>query len=50
VSLLVVCVVFNCGGEEGVDEGRLSESRFTGNLEQFRKKERKKGKDSGARE
>jgi hypothetical protein len=37
VSALVVCVVFDCGGEEGVDEGSLSESRFTSNLEYFRK-------------
>lgn len=42
MSLLVVCIVFDCGGEEGVDKGRLSQSRFTGNLKQFRKKERKK--------
>ena len=32
VSALVVGIVLNCGREKGVDEGRLSESRFASNL------------------
>ena len=32
VSALVVGVVLDCRGEEGVDEGSLSESRFASNL------------------
>src|ERR1700710_1146575 len=32
VPALVVGVVLDRGGEEGVDEGSLSESRFTSNL------------------
>jgi len=32
VSALVVGVVLDGGGEEGVDEGGLSEARFASNL------------------
>lgn len=32
MSALVVRVVLDCGREEGVDEGCLSESRFASNL------------------
>jgi hypothetical protein len=33
VSSFVVGVVLDGGGEEGVDEGRLSETRFASNLD-----------------
>ena len=33
VSFLVVGVVFDCCGEEGVDEGSLSQSRLASNLD-----------------
>jgi hypothetical protein len=35
VSSLVVGIVLNGGGEESVNEGGLSESRFTRNLEDY---------------
>ena len=33
VTALVVGIVFNGGGEQGVDEGSLSQSRLSGNLD-----------------
>jgi hypothetical protein len=35
VAALVVGVVLNGGGEEGVDEGRLSKARFASNLREL---------------
>ena len=32
VSALMVCIIFDCGGEEGVDKGRLSQSRLASYL------------------
>ena len=32
VSALMVCIVLDRGGEEGIDEGRLSQSRLARNL------------------
>lgn len=36
MSALVVGVVLDCGGEEGVDEGRLSKARLASNLQTVR--------------
>lgn len=32
MAALVICVVLDCGREQGVDEGCLSQTRFTSNL------------------
>jgi hypothetical protein len=32
MSALVICVVLDCGREEGVDEGGLAKSGFSSNL------------------